>query len=86
VGSGALVPIEEIGTDPELATGRARGTGGYRPSPLVRVADAAPYLHHGAVPTLEALLDPARVEPGHRFGMDLHEAERGALLTFLRTR
>ena len=59
IGSGALVPIAEIGTHPDLATGRARGTGAYRPAPLIRVADAAPYLHHGAIPTFESLLDPA---------------------------
>ncbi|UJR79710.1 hypothetical protein [Sandaracinus amylolyticus] len=86
VGSGDLVPIDEIGTDAELATGRARGTGGYRPAPLVRVADAAPYLHHGAVPTLESLLDPARTEPGHRFGMALEDDDRTLLLAYLRSR
>jgi mono/diheme cytochrome c family protein len=86
IGSGELVPIAEIATDPELATGHARGTGGYRPAPLVRVADAAPYLHHGAVATLEDLLDPARSEQGHRFGMELAGDERARLLAYLRTR
>ena len=86
IGSGELVPVAEIGTDPELATGSARGTGGYRPAALVRVADAAPYLHHGAVPSLESLLDPARTEPGHRFGMDLAPADRDLLLRYLRSR
>ena len=71
---------------PDLATGAARGTGGYRPAPLIRVADAAPYLHHGAVPSLESLLDPARAEPGHRFATDLGERDRALLLGYLRTR
>lgn len=92
-----LVEIGRIGTDPELGTGSARGTGGYRPSPLVRVAEAAPYLHHGAVATLEDLLGGERLEegyrgspagpgpvPGHRFGLSLEEADRAALLAHLR--
>lgn len=86
VGSGDLVPIEEIGTDPELATGEARGTGGYRPSTLVRVADAAPYLHHGTVATLEDLLSPDRTEPGHRFGVDLPAQDRARIAAYLRSR
>ncbi|MCX4245639.1 c-type cytochrome [Paraliomyxa miuraensis] len=97
-GSGAPVPAERIGTDQTLAFGRARGTGTYRPSPLVRVADAAPYLHHGVVPTLEDLLDPARLRPdydrgahgpgavpGHAYGTDLPAEDRGALVSYLRT-
>lgn len=96
-GGGKPVPAERVGTDPTLALGHARGTGNYRPSPLVRVADAAPYLHHGVVPTLEDLLDPARLHasytrgthgpgavPGHAYGTDLPAAERTALIAYLR--
>ena len=43
----------------------------------------APYLHHGAVPSLEVMFDPAREEPGHEFGLDLSESDRQALLAFL---
>lgn len=85
-GSGDLVSMDEIGTHPELGMSRARGTGGYRPAPLIHVAAAAPYLHHGGIPTLEALLDPERTEPGHRFGMDLGDSERFLLLAYLRSR
>jgi mono/diheme cytochrome c family protein len=85
VGSGDPTELARIGTEPELATGHARGTGTYRPAPLVRVGDAAPYLHHGAVPTLEELLSPTRAEPGHPFGTDLPEADRRALASYLRT-
>lgn len=85
IGSGDPVELDRIGTHPELAQGSARGTGMYRPSPLVRVADAAPYLHHGAVPTLEDLLDAQRTEPGHRFGVDLSAQEKAALLAYLRS-
>ncbi len=81
--SGDPVALDLIGTQPELAAGHARGTGTYRPSPLVRVRDAAPYLHHGVVPDLETMLSPDRTEPGHRFGMDLDDADRRALIAFL---
>ncbi len=97
--SGAGTPIDaaEIGTNPTLAFGRGRGTGQYRPAPLARVADAAPYLHDGTVPSLEALLGEARLAPdyvgargrgavpGHRYGISLPADERGALLAYLRT-
>ena len=83
--AGALVDAKTIGTDPALAFGRARGTGSYRPAPLLRVGDAAPYLHHGLVATLEELLDPARTIPGHRYGTSLPAEDRFALVAFLRT-
>jgi len=83
--SGDPTELSRIGTEPELATGHARGTGSYRPSPLLRVADAAPYLHHGAVESLEALLSPDRTEPGHRFGTELGEGDQAALIAYLRS-
>ncbi|MBX3247535.1 MAG: hypothetical protein KF901_10195 [Myxococcales bacterium] len=85
-GGDELVPLDEIGTDPELASGGARGTGGYRPAPLLRIADAGPYLHHGSVASLEELLSGDREEPGHRFGVDLDEHERALLLAYLMSR
>jgi hypothetical protein len=76
----------------------ARGTGYYRPPALIRVANAAPYFHHGAVATLEDVLSAARLEPtytkgflgpgpvaGHRYGTDLSPSDRGALETYLRS-
>lgn len=97
-GSGEPVLAERVGTDLTLALGRARGTGTYRPAPLVRVAEAAPYLHHGVVPTLEDLLDPARLRPGydrgvhgpgpvpgHAYGTELPAEDRAALVAYLRT-
>lgn len=83
-GSGALVATSQVGTDPELGEGNARGTNAYRPAPLLGVADAAPYLHHGVVPTLEALLSAVRAEPGHRFGVDLEPPAKSDLLVWLR--
>jgi mono/diheme cytochrome c family protein len=95
---GAPVPVAKVGTDPSLANGRARGTGRYRVAPLVRVVDAAPYLHDGSVSTLDMLLSPDRLAPGfsggargpgpirgHTFGTDLPESDRAALRSYLET-
>lgn len=95
---GPAVPAELIGTDRSLAFGGARGTGKYRPPALLRVAAAAPYFHHGAVPTLDDVLSPDRLAPsysrgslrkgavhGHVYGTDLAAGERSALLAYLRT-
>ena len=95
---GAPVRAETVGTDPALAHSTARGTGSYRPPSLLGVRDAAPYLHHAVVPTLEDLLSPARFEAdydrgargagpimGHPFGADLPPDDRAALVAWLRT-
>lgn len=95
---GAPVPAAEVGTDPTLAFGKARGTGVYRPPPLLGVAEAAPYFHHGVVPTLEDLLGRERFDasydrgahgpgpvPGHAYGTELPDPDRGALVAYLRT-
>lgn len=87
--TGDLVDAAEVGTDPELAMGAARGTGRYRPAPLIDVARAAPYFHHGVVPSLEALLSSERLSTpamaGHAYGLTLSELEREALIGHLRT-
>ncbi len=93
---GEPVAASLVGTDPALANGNARGTGRYRPSALLDVRKAGPYLHHGAVSTLEELFSPARLRddyarsplgpgavPGHAFGTELGEADRRALIAFL---
>ncbi|MGH1347997.1 MAG: c-type cytochrome [Nannocystales bacterium] len=97
-GSGRAVLAIRVGTDPALANGRARGTGNYRPAPLVDVRNAAPYLHTGEVGSLEDLLGSARLRPdfdrsvrgpgsvlGHDFGTDLPPRDRAALAAWLRT-
>jgi len=93
---GEPVDAAKVGTDPSFATGRARGTGRYRPPALIRVRDAAPYLHDGSVATLDELLATRRLDasyrgplgvraaPGHTFGADLGSADRAALLAWLR--
>jgi len=96
--SGAPIAADTIGTHPALARSRARGTGKLRPAPLVAVAAAAPYFHDGSVPSLEDVLDPARLRPeyargvhgpgphpGHAFGTALPESDRAALLAYLAT-
>lgn len=84
---GPVVDAERVGTDLALANGTARGTGTYRPPSLIRVSKAAPYLHHGAVPTLEGLFDAERLKtvPGHDYGTDWPAEDRAALIDFLRT-
>ena len=99
VGSGPPIAFADIGTDPALAAGTSRGTGLYRPAPLLRVAGAAPYLHHGVVPSLADLFDPARLRSdytrgahgpgaiaGHLPGTDLPASEREDLVAYLETR
>lgn len=96
--AGDPVSSARIGTDPALATGGARGTGKYRPAALLRVADAAPYFHQGAVPTLDDVLSPERLRPGyarsslgkgpvkgHDYGTDLPAPDRAALVDYLKT-
>ncbi len=94
--SGRLVPAARMGTDPALARGQARGTGNYRVAPLLDVANAAPYLHHGAISSLAELLSPERLDagyrggrlgpgaiPGHTMGTELASRDRAALIAFL---
>ncbi len=97
-GAGSPVKAARVGTDQNLAHGAARGTGLYRPAPLTRVAQAAPYLHDGSVDSLEDLLGRERFRdeyrgprgtaavPGHAFGVDLEPAQRDDLIAYLRSR
>jgi len=82
---GTTVSAASIGTDPALATGKGRGTGKYRVPGLLDVRNGAPYLHHGAVVSLDELLSPARTEPGHKAGTKLSADDRAALIAFLET-
>lgn len=97
-GSGSPIAATRVGTDKNLAQGRARGTGLYRPAPLIRVGDAAPYLHDGSVETLEELLGRERLVAayvgargpgavkGHAYGVDLPQASRDDLIAYLQSR
>jgi mono/diheme cytochrome c family protein len=97
--AGDPIPAAKVGTDPSLADGKARGTGRYRVTSLVRVGDAAPYLHDGSLPSLELLLSSERLAPGftggtrgpgpvrgHLYGLDLPLADRAALVRYLESR
>ncbi len=93
---GGPVPLAVVGTDPVLGRSPDRGTGAYRAPSLRGVADRATLLHDGTVSNVWSLLDPARPEPdyragaraagpvpGHRFGLDLNEADRRALAAYV---
>jgi cytochrome c5 len=95
--SGAPVSLRVIGTDPDLGLSLDRGTGTYRVPSLHGVGARGPLLHDGTVPSIDALLDPSRLTPlyrerlhgsgpvqGHRYGLDLDDARRAALLEYLR--
>lgn len=55
--SGVLVPAESISSDPQAAYSQMRGTGSYKVSSLLRIADGAPYLHDASVGSLRELLE-----------------------------
>src|SRR5690606_26812164 len=75
--------LDEIGTDPSAGRSPIRGTGRWRVPSLRGVGGNAPYLHDGSVGSLEQLFDPAREQPGHRFGLELDAQARADLLAFL---
>jgi cytochrome c5 len=94
--SGPAVPLEVVGTDATLGLSADRGTGTYRVPSLRGVGTRGPLLHDGTLPTLAAMFDPARethafterlhgsgAVQGHRFGLDLPELDRAALLLYL---
>lgn len=80
--AGGLVDVEEVGTDPLLARSRERGTGAYRITSLRGLGTRGALLHDGSIPDLAALLSPERAG-GHRYGLELSDADRARLLAFL---
>ncbi|MFO0575996.1 MAG: hypothetical protein U1A78_18505 [Polyangia bacterium] len=83
--SGQIVAVEELGTDrTRVSAVLPNSSEGYKVPSLLRIGRSAPYLHDGSVPTLSAMLDPAR-PGGHRFGHTLPAADRTALVEFLRS-
>jgi cytochrome c5 len=94
--TGDPVPLAVVGTNPTLGDSPSRGTGNYRVPSLRGVGTRGPLLHDGTVPSVADMLDPARVTPaytgnlhgsgavpGHTFGLDLPDADRAALVTYL---
>ena len=84
--SDVAISVESIGTDPSAGLSPVRWSGNYRVPSLRGVGRAAPYLHDGHFPTLEEMFSSKRSpDEGHRFGIDLDEADEAALLAFLRS-
>jgi mono/diheme cytochrome c family protein len=94
--TGEPVSLATIGTDPTLGRSADRGTGTYRVPSLRGVGSRGPLLHDGTIPSLAALLDPARLSPtfagrlhgtgpvrGHTYGLALPDPDRQALLAYL---
>ncbi|HMF41110.1 MAG TPA: hypothetical protein VKQ32_10460 [Polyangia bacterium] len=94
--TGPPVSLAVVGTDPTLGLSADRGTGTYRVPSLRGAATRGPLLHDGTLPSMDALLDPSRLTdsfserlhgtgavPGHMFGLDLGDADRAALLSYL---
>jgi hypothetical protein len=93
--TGMPVALDVVGTDPTLGESRERGTGSYRVPSLRGVSSRGLFFHDGAISSLTALLDPARISsdytggvrpgpvPGHLFGLELDGASRTELLSFL---
>lgn len=94
--TGPPVPVDVVGTDPVIATSLERGTGTYRVPSLRGVATRGALLHDASVPSVTALLDPARLQrswtgsrlgqgavPGHVFGLSLDASDRADLARFV---
>jgi mono/diheme cytochrome c family protein len=83
--AGPPVDLDIVQTDPRVGRSPDRGTGGYRVPSLRGVATRGALLHDGSLPGVRALLDPARTDAGHRFGLELDETARAELIAFLET-
>jgi mono/diheme cytochrome c family protein len=94
--TGTPVPLAEVGTDPTIGRSKDRGTGRYRVPSLRGVGSRGMLLHDASIPSVAALFDPARTSasftggrrgpgavPGHPFGLDLDDASRAALVSYV---
>lgn len=77
--SGHLIPTQSLGSDPQAANSRLRGTGAYKASSLIRIADGAPYLHDASVSSLQELVRQ------HPTASDLSDDDIDELIGFLET-
>ena len=94
--TGPPVPLAVVGTDPTLGLSPDRGTGSYRVPSLRGAGTRGPLLHDASAPDLDVFFDPARLDPdytrgrvpgpvrGHPFNIDLAEADRQAVLAYLK--
>jgi mono/diheme cytochrome c family protein len=94
--TGPPVRLAKIGTDPVLGLSADRGTGAYRVPSLRGVGTRGPLLHDGTIPSVAALLDPARLSAsfsqrlhgtgpvrGHTYGLTLPDPDRQALVAYV---
>ncbi|MEO9196079.1 MAG: hypothetical protein ABI445_20680 [Polyangia bacterium] len=80
--SGPPVEAATVATDPRAADSPDRGTGGYRVPSLRGVGTRGALFHDASVPSIDALLDPARTG-GHPFSRTLSSDERAVLNAYL---
>jgi mono/diheme cytochrome c family protein len=81
--TGEPVPLSVVGTDPAVGLSSERGTGNYRVPSLRGVSSRGALLHDLSVPSIPALLDPARSSGGHAFGRDLDDETRAAIVSYV---
>lgn len=80
-----------VGTDSVSTLYTRRGTGYYKVPSLRNVWMQQAFLHNGNIATLEDLFNPARITrtsnriKGHPFGLTLTDADKRALITFLKS-
>ena len=77
--SGQLIPAQSVSSDPQAANSVMRGTGAYKASSLIGIAEGAPYLHDGSIASLRDLVRQ------HPTTADLDEADMDELIGFLET-
>lgn len=84
--TGPAVPFSVVGTDPMTAESPDRGTGMYRVPSLRAVGDRRRLFASGAVDDIVDLVTPSpgRDAKGHVYGLELGDADRAALLGYLR--
>lgn len=80
-----LVPMSDVGTDRRAGESPERGTGMWRVPTLVGVSGRSQWFHTGVRGALPDIFSEARLsqEPGHAFGVDLSDAEKVALVSWL---
>jgi hypothetical protein len=94
--TGPPVALSVVGTDPTLGLSADRGTGFYRVPSLRGAGTRGPLLHDGTLPSVDALLDPDRLldgyagrlhgtgpVSGHLYGLELGDADRRALISYV---